>query len=79
LGLLCSVSLTNGFINNKSFEESMEAEIEIAGHANEWVALVGNQVVASSKSFGELVKKLQSAKLEKKATVTRVSGTFSTL
>ncbi len=73
------MSLTNGFINNMSLDKSMKAEIEIAGHADEWVALVDNRVVASSKSFGELVKKLQSARLEKKATVTRVSGTFSTL
>ena len=57
----------------------MEAGIEIAGHADEWVALVDNRVVASSKSFGELVKKLQSAELVKKATVTRVNGMLSTL
>jgi len=57
----------------------MEAEIEIAGHADEWVALVDNRVVVASKSFGDLVKRLQSSNLIKKAAITRVSGTLGTL
>lgn len=50
------------------------AEINITGHANEWVALVGEKVVASSQSFNGLVKQLKSENLLKKAVVTHVSG-----
>ncbi|HLC33252.1 MAG TPA: DUF5678 domain-containing protein [Candidatus Nanoarchaeia archaeon] len=57
----------------------MAVEINIKGHANEWVALVGNKVVAANRSFDGLVKKLQEQKLTKKATITRVSGSYSSL
>jgi len=47
---------------------------EIKGHYNEWVALIDNKIVAASKSFGELVKKLREDNLLGKVTVTHVSG-----
>ncbi len=53
----------------------MENEIKIAGHADEWVALVNNKVVAHSSSFKELARKLEAAKLLNKVIVTHVSGT----
>ncbi len=54
------------------------AGIEIAGHSDEWVALVEDRVIACGKSFDELVRKLP-ANIRKKAAITRVRGTFSTL
>jgi hypothetical protein len=54
-------------------------EPTIAGHADQWVALVNEKVVASSASFSALVKILESQKLMRKATVTRVSGTHAIL
>lgn len=52
------------------------AELTIVGHLNEWVALIGKKIVASSPLFEDLVKKLQNKKLLNKATVTYVSGSY---
>lgn len=49
-------------------------ELVISGHPDEWVALIGKKVVASNKSFKELVKQLETEKLIGKVTVTRVNG-----
>ncbi len=50
---------------------------EIKGHANEWVALVDNEVIIAEKSFINLVKKLTEKKLLEKAVVTHVSGSYA--
>jgi len=57
----------------------MDKETIISGHPNEWVALVDNTIIASSKTFPELVKKLEAGKLLKKALVTYVRGTYAVL
>ena len=51
------------------------SQVTITGHADQWVALINNVIVASSSSFPALVKILEARKIENKATVTHVSGT----
>ena len=48
--------------------------VTISGHAEEWVALIGNKIVASSKTFNQLVTKLKEEDLLEKAVVTHISG-----
>ena len=49
-------------------------EVQITGHADEWVALRNNKVVLSNTTFTKLVKQIQDKKLTNQVTVTHVSG-----
>lgn len=49
--------------------------LNISGHCDEWVALIGNKVVHWNKSFKELVKNLEKNNLLNKVTLTYVRGT----
>jgi len=49
-------------------------QLIISGHPDEWVALIDERVVASSKTFERLVQALNDRHLLSRATITHVSG-----